>query len=45
MMLKHKVAVIYGSGGAVGPVIAGAFAREGAQVFLTGRLASLDNQL
>ena len=36
-MLKDKVAVIYGSGGAVGSAIAGAFAREGAQVFLTGR--------
>lgn len=37
MMLKDKVAVIYGSGGAVGSAIAGAFAREGARVFLTGR--------
>ena len=36
-MLKNKVAVIYGSGGAVGSAIAGAFAREGARVFLTGR--------
>ena len=36
MMLKNKVAVIYGSGGAVGSAIAGAFAREGARVFLTG---------
>jgi len=37
MMLKNKVAVIYGSSGAVGSAIAGAFAREGARVFLTGR--------
>jgi len=33
MMLKNKVAVIYGGGGAV----ARAFAREGARLFLTGR--------
>jgi NAD(P)-dependent dehydrogenase (short-subunit alcohol dehydrogenase family) len=37
MMLKNKVAVIYGAGGAVGSAVAHAFAREGAQVFLTGR--------
>jgi NAD(P)-dependent dehydrogenase (short-subunit alcohol dehydrogenase family) len=37
MMLKHKFAVIYGAGGAVGGAIARAFAREGARVFLTGR--------
>ncbi len=37
MMLKNKVAVIYGSSGAVGSAISGAFAREGARVFLTGR--------
>src|SRR5450432_3198459 len=36
-MLKNKVAAIYGSSGAVGSAIAGAFAREGARVFLTGR--------
>jgi NAD(P)-dependent dehydrogenase (short-subunit alcohol dehydrogenase family) len=34
--LKNKVAVVY-SDGAVGGAIAKAFAREGAQVFLTGR--------
>jgi NAD(P)-dependent dehydrogenase (short-subunit alcohol dehydrogenase family) len=39
-MLKNKVAVIYGSSGAVGSAIAGAFAREGARVFLTGRNVS-----
>lgn len=37
MMLKDKVAVIYGAGGAVGGAVAQAFAREGAKLFLTGR--------
>ena len=37
MMLKDKVAVIYGAGGAIGGAVARAFAREGARVFLTGR--------
>jgi len=37
MMLKNKVAVIYGAGGAIGGAVAHAFAREGAKVFLTGR--------
>ena len=37
MLLKDKVAVIYGAGGAVGSVVAEAFANEGARVFLTGR--------
>jgi NAD(P)-dependent dehydrogenase (short-subunit alcohol dehydrogenase family) len=37
MMLKDKVAVIYGAGGAVGGAVAGAFAREGTKLFLTGR--------
>lgn len=36
-MLKDKVAVIYGAGGAVGGAIARAFAREGARLYLTGR--------
>jgi NAD(P)-dependent dehydrogenase (short-subunit alcohol dehydrogenase family) len=36
MMLKNKVAVIYGAGGAIGGAIARAFAAEGARVFLTG---------
>jgi len=35
--LKNKVAVIYGAGGEIGSAIAGAFAREGARLFLTGR--------
>src|SRR5262245_37703846 len=37
MILKNKVAVIYGAGGAVGGAVARAFAREGARLFLTGR--------
>jgi NAD(P)-dependent dehydrogenase (short-subunit alcohol dehydrogenase family) len=37
MILKDKVAVIYGAGGAVGGAVARAFASEGAQVLLTGR--------
>ena len=37
MMLKDKVAVIYGAGGAVGGAVARAFASEGAELFLTGR--------
>jgi NAD(P)-dependent dehydrogenase (short-subunit alcohol dehydrogenase family) len=36
-MLKDKVAVIYGAGGAIGGAVARAFAREGARLFLTGR--------
>jgi NAD(P)-dependent dehydrogenase (short-subunit alcohol dehydrogenase family) len=38
MMLKDKVAVIYGAAGATGGAVARAFATEGANVFLTGRL-------
>lgn len=37
MLLEHKVAVIYGAGGAIGGAAARAFAREGARVFLAGR--------
>jgi NAD(P)-dependent dehydrogenase (short-subunit alcohol dehydrogenase family) len=36
MLLKNKIAVIYGAGGAIGGAVAGAFAREGAKLFLTG---------
>jgi len=43
MMLKNKVAVIYGAGGGIGSAVARAFACEGAKVFLTGhRLASVE---
>jgi NAD(P)-dependent dehydrogenase (short-subunit alcohol dehydrogenase family) len=37
MLLKDKVAVIYGAGGEVGGAVARAFASEGATLFLTGR--------
>lgn len=37
MLLKNKVAVIYGAAGAIGGAVARAFAQEGARVFLTGR--------
>ncbi|HWW88333.1 MAG TPA: SDR family oxidoreductase [Vicinamibacterales bacterium] len=36
MILEHKVAVVYGAGGAIGGAVAREFAREGAKVFLTG---------
>jgi NAD(P)-dependent dehydrogenase (short-subunit alcohol dehydrogenase family) len=40
MLLKDKVAVIYGAGGAIGGAVAHAFASEGALLYLTGhRLA------
>jgi len=37
MLLKNKVAVIYGAGGSIGGAVARAFAQEGATLFLTGR--------
>jgi len=37
MMLKDKVVVIYGAGGAIGGAAARAFASEGARLFVTGR--------
>jgi NAD(P)-dependent dehydrogenase (short-subunit alcohol dehydrogenase family) len=40
MMLKDKVAVIYGAGGGIGGAVARAFAREGAKAFLAGHRAS-----
>jgi 3-oxoacyl-[acyl-carrier protein] reductase len=43
MLLEGKRAVIYGGGGSIGGAVAGAFAREGASVFLAGRTqAKLD---
>jgi NAD(P)-dependent dehydrogenase (short-subunit alcohol dehydrogenase family) len=36
MLLKDKVAVFYGAGGAIGGAVARAFASEGATLFLTG---------
>jgi NAD(P)-dependent dehydrogenase (short-subunit alcohol dehydrogenase family) len=38
MLLKDKVVVIYGAGGAIGGTVARAFASEGANLFLTGHL-------
>lgn len=40
MILKDKVAVIYGAAGAIGAAVARAFASEGARLFLTGRTRS-----
>ncbi|NGO49345.1 SDR family NAD(P)-dependent oxidoreductase [Streptomyces ureilyticus] len=40
MLLKEKVAVVYGAGGSIGGAAARAFAREGARVFLAGRTAA-----
>ena len=37
MLLKDKVAVIYGAGGAIGGAVARTFASEGARLFVTGR--------
>jgi NAD(P)-dependent dehydrogenase (short-subunit alcohol dehydrogenase family) len=37
MLLKDKIAVIYGAGGGIGGGVARAFASEGATLFLTGR--------
>jgi NAD(P)-dependent dehydrogenase (short-subunit alcohol dehydrogenase family) len=43
MLLKNKIAVIHGGGGAIGGATARVFAREGAHVFLAGRTrAKLD---
>jgi NAD(P)-dependent dehydrogenase (short-subunit alcohol dehydrogenase family) len=42
-LLKDKIAVIYGAGGAIGGAVARVFAREGARVFIAGRTqAKLD---
>jgi 3-oxoacyl-[acyl-carrier protein] reductase len=40
MLLKDKVAVIYGGGGALGGTIARTYAREGARLFLAGPTAA-----
>ncbi|AZQ39768.1 SDR family oxidoreductase [Streptomyces cyaneochromogenes] len=40
MLLRDKVALVYGAGGAIGGAAARAFAREGAKVFLAGRTAA-----
>src|SRR3990172_2929052 len=41
MLLKDKIAVIFGAGGMIGGQVARTFVREGATVFLSGR--SLDS--
>ena len=42
-MLRDKIVVIYGAGGAIGSAVARAFGSEGADLFLTGRrLASVE---
>jgi len=40
MLLENKNAILYGAGGGLGSGVAGAFAREGARLFLTGRTRS-----
>ena len=43
MLLKGKIAVVHGAGGAIGGAVARAFARQGATLFLGGRnLASVE---
>jgi NAD(P)-dependent dehydrogenase (short-subunit alcohol dehydrogenase family) len=43
VLLQSRTAVVYGGAGTVGRTVAGAFAREGAKVFLAGRtLATLE---
>lgn len=37
MLLKDRVAIVYGAGGAVGGAVSRAYAREGAIVYLAGR--------
>ena len=37
MMLRDKIAVIYGASGSIGSAVACTFAREGARLFLAGR--------
>lgn len=37
MLLKDKIAVIYGAGGSIGSAVTRAFVRDGAKVFLAGR--------
>ncbi len=40
MLLKNKVAIVYGGGGAIGGAVARKFGAEGARVFLAGRTRS-----
>ena len=36
-LLRNKTAIVYGAAGPVGAAVAGAFAREGARVVVSGR--------
>ena len=45
MLLNNKVAVVYGGGGAIGSAVARAFAAEGADVFVTGRVLATVEQV
>ncbi len=40
MLLKSKIAIVHGAGGAIGSTVAKTFAAEGARVFLAGRTRS-----
>src|SRR5690349_13255008 len=43
MLLENKTAIVHGAAGSVGSAVARAYAREGAEVHLTGRTtATLD---
>lgn len=43
MLLKNKIAIVYGAGGAIGGAVARAFALDGAKLYLAGRnKASVD---
>jgi NAD(P)-dependent dehydrogenase (short-subunit alcohol dehydrogenase family) len=37
MLLKDKIAVVYGAGGNIGGTVARAFAADGARLYLVGR--------
>jgi 3-oxoacyl-[acyl-carrier protein] reductase len=45
MILKHKIAVIYGAGGSLGGAVAKALAASGARLFVTGRNISAVQEL
>jgi NAD(P)-dependent dehydrogenase (short-subunit alcohol dehydrogenase family) len=45
MLLENKNAVVYGAGGKIGAAVARAFAREGASVFLAGRMVEIRERL
>jgi 3-oxoacyl-[acyl-carrier protein] reductase len=45
MLLEDKTAIVHGAAGAIGSAVARAYAREGAQVHLTGRTEAALNQV